>query len=184
MKILWVGNSGEEGGSHIIINVFIVWGTGCGIRSTCGERELLQRWRPSLYFNSVSNKMCVHCAVFSWYHQESSCRSKMPERGRRGIDINFGVWLSLVAVSSTGQWSYFLPDYNSRTCERPCFRAGGNGAELTCKFKYSLYEFQFSPPHLTRTTAPITTTIYRQFPIDSALDGFCSPYIFSCETPN
>lgn len=83
-----------------------------------------------------------------------------------------------------GQWSYFLPHYNSRTCKRPCFRASGNSAELTCKFKYSLYEFQFSPPHLTRTTTPITTTIYRQFPIDSALDGFCSPYIFSCETLN
>lgn len=63
MKILWMGNSGRRGKSHYNKHIYSprqwLWH-----REHVWSMRVSQRWWHSLYFNSVSNKMCAHCAGF------------------------------------------------------------------------------------------------------------------------
>lgn len=125
----------------------------------CMWHKILWRWWCIWYFSSVTKKMRVHW-WFSFSLHAIKSEQAHPKRWRQtdqGISIYFGVWLSPRKWAPWGQWSYFLHCCNSRTYKRPWFRTGSSIVGLTCKFKYSLYELQFSPPYLTRTTTATTT---------------------------
>lgn len=139
------------------------------IRHVCGTRVC-----RGLCFSFVSDKACVHCwlsfsldSIKKFYTKSSQ---KDDTRQSRESNLFWCLAVPCRMWTPWGQWSQFLHHYNPRIYKRPSFRAGSSTVELTCNFKCSPCELQFSSLYWTRTVIAVTTTeIYRWFFVGQAL---------------